>query len=298
MIRRTFQWLLLLLVFTGPLMAERWRIASYNVRNYLEMGRRVDGYWKEDYPKPESERTALRQVIRDVAPDILALQEMGSALHLAELQSDLRREGLDYPFAALAEAADEHRHLALLSRIEPLSWTVHDGLDFNYFEEREVVKRGLLEAVFEHEGFRWHLFVVHLKSRYEDRSEDPLSATRREREARTIRDFLRERFPDPQEARYLVIGDFNDHPDSGPVRRFLEVSGQDLAYLVDAADSRGETWTFNYRRRDLYERVDFAVASPGLYRRIPGRRGYLADRYPQSRAASDHRLLWLELNLR
>ena len=71
------------------------RVATYNVRNYLMTDRLVPGklgdklIWRKNYPKPEIEKTALRRIIAKVDPDILALQEMGGAPYLKELQRDL-----------------------------------------------------------------------------------------------------------------------------------------------------------------------------------------------------------------
>lgn len=294
---RQFILALPILVAASSLSGERIRVATYNVRNYLEMGRRVEGFWKEDYPKPADELAAVREVIRFANPDILALQEIGTAAHLAELQAELKAEGLDLPFAYLGAQAGEPRQLAVLSRIAAASWTFHEHLEFRYREGRERVKRGLLELTFTQGKRTWRLFVVHLKSRYTEHDDDPLGAVRREREAREIRNYLRDSWPLEQMPLHLIVGDFNDHRDSAAVRRFLEVNDTRLAELVPTYDSRGEAWTFHYARRDLYERVDFILASPALFRRVLHRRGGIADPVPASLIGSDHRLIWVDLNL-
>ncbi len=288
-----FLWLIL----CPSLSAETVRVATFNVRNYLNTDRSVEGYWRRDYPKPESEKQALREIIRRIAPDVLALQEMGGAEFLAELQSDLRAEGLDYTYAELLSGPDEDRHLALLSRIPPRQVLSHDQITFRYFDEELPVKRGLQEAVFETDGQRWRLFNIHLKSRWTDRKDDPNSAKRRVGEAQAIRDFIRSRLP-PGEAtsRYLVAGDFNDARDSSAVRRFLTVSDTDLTHLVECTDSRGEAWTFHYKKRDLYERVDFILTSPPMLPFVRGGGGNIVDILPESKVASDHRMVYVDLD--
>ena len=114
---------LLLVLLTGRLAAEL-RVATYNVRNYLMTNRQVfkapgaKPVWRENYPKPENEKSALRNIIAKVDPDILALQEMGAEPYLKEFQRDMKRlNGVDYPHTALMIGADEDRHVAVLSKI-------------------------------------------------------------------------------------------------------------------------------------------------------------------------------------
>src|SRR5438552_2740429 len=59
-------------------------VATYNVENYTIADRMVEGVYRQAYPKPEKEKAALRHVISDIAPDILALCEMGKPEFLAE----------------------------------------------------------------------------------------------------------------------------------------------------------------------------------------------------------------------
>ena len=92
-------------------------------------------------------------------------------------------------------AADADRHLAILSRRPLKAVTTHTDLQFTYFGAKETVKRGLLEATFETATGEFTLFVVHLKSRFTDRPDDPMSAIRRAGEATAIRDRVLKRFP-------------------------------------------------------------------------------------------------------
>ena len=136
-------------------------------------------------------------MIRALDADVLALQEMGPAGYLEELRRDLRAEGVDYPHAALAEAADADRHVAVLSRIPFSRVQTHAGLDFRYFGGRAKVKRGLLEVDLAVAGGELTLFVVHLRSRFTERADDPGAALFRAGEAEAVRDLVLRRFPDP-----------------------------------------------------------------------------------------------------
>jgi endonuclease/exonuclease/phosphatase family metal-dependent hydrolase len=271
------------------------RVATVNLRNYLLMDRHLEGAYRRDYPKPEAEKKALRTVLHEVGADILAMQEMGDEPFLRELQRDLAAEGLEYPHRVWMRSDDPLRHLAVLSRMLPDAVLKHDQLDFPYVGGRLHLKRGLLELRFGAKtGEPWVLYVVHLKSRLTDHPEDPGSGLRRTREAQAVRDFLRHSEDPQRPSAYLLAGDFNDRPNSPPLRRFLSVSGESLATLVPATDSRGEVWTYYNENAGVYERIDYFIASPEMFPRIHQGRAHIVD-HPQMKQASDHRLLFLDL---
>ncbi len=288
-------WWLVLLFAVEPLTggerpAAGLRIATYNVRNYTAADRMVRDVYRPEYPKPESEKTALRAVIEALDADVLALQEMGGEPYLRELQRDLRSEGVDYPTAVFMRANDSERGLAVLSRV-PLAQVVrHADLDFPYLHGRESVRRGMLEVRLPAPGGEVSLFVVHLKSRYTERDDDPDSVIRRGAEATAARNRVWERFPSPTEptARFAIVGDFNDGPRSRAVRAFASRGESALSALLPAADSRGETWTYFYAREDVYSRVDHVMVSAALAAEIAGGAATIYDG-PGTAEASDHR---------
>lgn len=271
-------------------------VATYNVENYVAADRRVDNVYREAYPKPEAAKTALRNVIRALDADVLALQEMGPAAYLAELQRDLRAEGIDYPYVALAEAADTERHLAVLSRIPFCRMQVHADLDFRFFGGRARVKRGLLEAAVAVDGTEVTLFLVHLRSRFTERPDDPNAAIFRAGEAMAIRDFVLGRFPDPAAARFVVMGDCNDTRNSKPLRLLTRRGGTTIATLTKAADRNGESWTYCYKKEDTYSRVDYILVSPALVSAVPEGAARVYDG-PGVGDASDHRPVVVRLEL-
>jgi endonuclease/exonuclease/phosphatase family metal-dependent hydrolase len=271
-------------------------VATYNVENYVAADRRVDDVYRQGYPKPETEKAALRAVIRALDADVLALQEMGPAGYLEELRRDLRAEGLDYPHVALAEAVDTDRHVAVLSRIPFCRVQTHADLGFRYFNGQARVKRGLLEVVVAVDGQELTLFAVHLRSRFTERPDDLNAGIFRAGEAATIRDFVLRRFPDPAAARYVILGDCNDTRGSKPLRLLTRRGGTTIAIFAPAADPNGENWTYCYRKEDTYSRVDYVLVSPGLASAVPegGARVYNG---PGVREASDHRPVVVRLEL-
>ncbi len=277
--------------------AETLTVATYNVENYTLADRMVDGVYRKAYPKPEAEKTALRAVIRSLNADVVALQEIGGEAFLKELQRDLLHEGTDYPYAEVLDAADVDRHVAVLSR-RPFATVVrHTDLTFKYFDGTEAVKRGLLELHLETEAGDVTLFVVHLKSRYTDRKDDPESALQRAGEATVVRDRVLKIFPEPAQAKFLIVGDFNDTRTSRPVRAMLERGKTKIAEWVPSEDSRGERWTHWFKRDDSYTRVDHMLVSPMILHMVRGQAGRICD-VSETGTASDHRPLVVVLDLK
>lgn len=280
--------------FPGPALGgETIRIATYNLQNYLVMDRVIDGQWRPSYPKPEVEKRALREVIASVKPDILALQEIGPEPFLWELQRDLKAEGIDYPHACLLQALDEERHLAVLSRLPFAEVRPHTELDFPYFNESQRIRRGLLEVAFETGDESWSLFVLHLKSKWTERPDDPLAELKRTGEATAARDAILAAHHPEEGALYVIAGDLNDTRDTPPVRRFLQRGEVTVSEMIPAEDSRGHAWTQHWQRQNVYSRVDYLLVSPAMMEKVIDRKGHIYDG-PGCDTASDHRLVWAD----
>ncbi len=289
---------LMLAVFSlvAAVLAQALTVATYNVENYTVADRMVDGVYRPAYPKPEKEKAALRQVIAGIAPDILAVEEMGPQPFLDEFQRELKLAGQDFPHTALLQAADPDRHVAVLSKVPFKQVRRHAGVATTYLGRRDVVKRGVLEIVFATNEGDFSLFVIHLKSRRTERPDDPESAIQRQLEAEAVRDLVRSRHPDPARAKYIVCGDWNDTRGSKAVRMLQKRGDTELGFLVPATDSRGETWTHYYRREDTYSRIDYLLVSAALRPFVKDGRATIWDGAGTTEA-SDHRAVFLQLNL-
>lgn len=275
---------------------ETLTIATYNLENYGLANRVTQAGYREGYPKPEPEKRALRAVVRQLGADVLVVQEVGGEAYLEELRRDLRAEGCDYPHAALAAAADAERHVAVLSKRPLREVVTHTDLRFRYFGGMETVKRGLLEATIATADGDVTLFAVHLKSRYTDRPDDPMSTARRSGEAVAVRDRILQRFPEPRTARFLVLGDCNDTRTARPLVALQKRGKTEIARVLPAADSRGETWTHAFRKEDSYSRVDYILVSPALAAAVQGGRAKIHDG-DGVREASDHRPVYVVLTV-
>jgi len=288
--------ILILFLLAPSVFARPLTIATYNIENYLVTDRMVEGVYHQAYPKPEVEKAALRQVIGEISPDILAVEEMGTQPFLDEFQRDLKRAGQNFPFAALLEAADPDRHVAVLSKVPFKEVRRHAKLETSYFGHKQLVKRGALEVVFATDAGDFSLFVVHLKSRYTERNDDPESAIQRAQEAEAVRDLVLSRYPDPTKGRFIICGDWNDTRGTRPVRALQKRGALSLGDLLPATDSHGETWTHFWRREETYSRIDYLLVSPALKSLVVGGQARIGDG-PGVGQASDHRPLVMKLNI-
>lgn len=277
--------------------AERLTVATYNLENYVVTDRMVEGIYHKEYPKPEAEKDALRTVIRSLNADVIVFQEMGPLPYLKELQRDLGQEGCVYPNAELLEGEDTDRHVAVFSKRPFTRVTKHTDLEFGYFGKTEHVKRGLLEVRLQVGGTELSLFTVHLKSRFTDRSDDPMSALRRAGEAGAVRSRILALYPDPDSAHFLILGDFNDVPRSRPVVALSHKGKTVISEPLPAADSRGEVWTHCYHKEESYSRIDYILVSPGLKEAVVDGHARIADG-PETFIASDHRPVVATLELK
>jgi len=262
-------------------------LATYNLENYGPADRRTEAGFQPEYPKPESEKAALRRVIAALHAEILAVQEIGSTGHLDELQRDLRSEGVDYPYSVMAEAEDHRRHTALLSR-RPFKAVRR---------QVENVKRGLLEAEIGTPQGDIALFVVHLKSHVTEQPNDPGGALRRVAEAAAVRDCIVREFPDPERARFVILGDCNDGSRSRALVRLERKGARAVAWRLPAADGRGEVWTEFWSGGDLYSQLDHILVSLALRPHVVSGRAHIYDG-PGVAEASDHRPVWAEIDVR
>src|SRR5262245_1107974 len=103
------KWILAWLLVSARLIAGTLTVATYNLEFY------VDAPALGTPPKSVEGRSLIRESIRRMNPDLLALQEVGSTNALVELVTSLRAEKMDFPFAEYVKGPDTNLHLAFLS---------------------------------------------------------------------------------------------------------------------------------------------------------------------------------------
>src|SRR5436190_298964 len=91
--------------------AETFRVAAYNVENYLDHTTASRREVKSDAAKAK-----VRESILAMKPDVIAFEEMGDLSALLELRDALKKDDLDLPHYEHITGWDTNIHVAVLSR--------------------------------------------------------------------------------------------------------------------------------------------------------------------------------------
>ncbi|MGC9452806.1 MAG: endonuclease/exonuclease/phosphatase family protein [Oceanipulchritudo sp.] len=266
-----------------------FRLASWNLQNYLSGNRFEEGSFRLEYPMPEKRKARIRQLLHQARPDILFLQEIGSAAHLKELQMDLAAGGLSYPYARFSASPEARSGLAFLSMIPPAEVLFHDPLPLDpHGAPGNVLPRGIQEVRFLIGGNPLRLFHVHLKSRYSADPADPESLRLRAAGLAALHHFLSlHLLADPSSA-FALVGDLNT-PFSSPLLRPLRAQWIPIA----SADADHAPWTYLHRASGSREVLDgFWIP---IIRPSPLRPSLIL---PTRNPPSDHRLVLASLFLK
>ena len=273
---------------------ERFRVASYNVEGYLEAS--VPG---RPAKSPES-KAQIRESIRALKPDVLALQEIGNLAALLELQASLKADGLDLPQWDFVSGSDTNIHVAVLSRFDFIARHPYTNLSFLLGTRRYHVSRGFSETVLRvSTNYSFTLIAAHLKSRraIPQAEESEL----RLEEAKLLRGIIDLHLKTNPEDNLVVLGDLNDTRDSAPIKAII---GRGRTKLLDTRPTerevqpnlqppqRGElrtvSWTHYYSKEDTYSRIDYILLSPGMAREWSAS-GTFVLAQPNWGTGSDHR---------
>jgi endonuclease/exonuclease/phosphatase family metal-dependent hydrolase len=274
---------------------EIFRVATYNVDNYLDQPTRGRPHLKSAQAKAK-----VCEIIRGLDPDVIALEEMGSTNALLELRASLKSQGLDFPYWEHVAGEDPNVHLAVLSKFRILARRPHTNDEFLLDGRCVRVSRGFAELEIQSaSGFTFTFIAAHLKSRLPDAGFDPNEE--RFEEAKILRQIIDEHFKADPNARLVVLGDFNDLKDSESLR---EVIGRGRFKLTDTRpaerngdnapaeppyyEPRNVTWTYFYGKDDTYSRIDYILLSPAMARNWLKNQTY-ASSVSNWGVASDHR---------
>jgi endonuclease/exonuclease/phosphatase family metal-dependent hydrolase len=261
-----------LVLLTGsPTRAETFRVATYNVENYLDQDT-----GSRDAKSPEA-KAKVRDNILALMPDVLALQEMGAPSALRELQASLKAQGLDLPHAEWVAAWDTNIHVAVLSRFPFSQQTPHTNEVYLLSGRRLNVSRGFAEVeVRVNRDYTFTLFTAHLKSKRQVGMAD--EAEMRLEEAKVLRRLVDERLAQRPDANLIVCGDFNDFYNAPPVKTLVGRGSTALRDIRPAERNgddqpnpknpgwfpRNVTWTHHYGAEDTYSRLDYILVSRGM----------------------------------
>jgi len=271
-----------------------FRIASYNLENYITMPRWIDGKLRAKAGKPESERDAVVRMIGTIRPDVLGLEEMGEPGQFSDLQRRLRKAGLDFPYSKYLQAADTSRHVALLSRTPIVEHHSQNNLPLRVNGVTLHSPRGILDVTVEPvQGERIRILCIHLKAKLEVAEYDQTDLRLAESEylRRYVRDILR---TDPS-ARLVLMGDFNDTKNEKAIWQIMgNPEWPDSLKTLPLTDDRGEFWTEFWSYADVYSRIDYMMVSKKLEEEVDfGQSGIARPSFWSE--ASDHCPIYLTL---
>ena len=283
---------------------ETFRVATYNVENYLDQPTE-----SRHVVKSAEARAKIRESIKAMNPDVLALEEMGSTNALMELRASLKADGQDFPFWEHVSSFDTNIHVAVLSKLPIVARRPHTNEYFLLDGKRFQVKRGFAELDIQAAtNFTFTLFAAHLKSHLVTTDAD--EAEERLGEAKVLRGIIDERFKANPNAKLIVLGDLNDTKDSDSTK---EIIGRGKFKLTDTrpAERNGDagsaenfyheprniTWTYFYGADDTYSRVDYILLSPSMSRDWVTNETY-APTIPNWGLGSDHRPIVATFNIR
>ena len=275
--------------------AEGFRVATYNVENYLD----VPTYTRPRVKSPEA-RAKVRESIHAMNPDVLGLEEMGTTNALLELRAALKAEGLDYPYWEQVSGFDTNIHVAILSKLPIVARRPHTNETFVLDGRSFAVSRGFAEVDLRvGTNFTFTLIAAHLKSKRPVPDAD--EAEERLGEAKVLRGIIDERLHADPDRPLIVLGDLNDVKDAASTRALM---GRGKYRLVDTrpAERNGDTapgtsarvepreitWTEYFAKEDSYSRIDYILLSKAMAEHWVPQETYVVA-LPNWGVGSDHR---------
>ena len=128
-------------------------VMTFNLNQYALVSRDGDPDTLE--PKPREEAAAIIEAIRQAAPDVLAVQEMGDPAAWAEFKYSLRNAGLDYGHEEYLRRGKHELNIAVLSRFPIVEKNSHTDDTYTIGPAQFPVLRGFIDIVIEvNPGYR------------------------------------------------------------------------------------------------------------------------------------------------
>ncbi len=195
---------------------------------------------------------------------------------------------LGMPHTELVEGADKERHLALISRIKPSKVICLTDLKYTLKDIELPVKRGFIDAVFEIDGYSFHLIGAHLQERV--KVENLNQTDMRRYEGRLLRAHVNEIFRKEKNPNFLIAGNLNDTCGMSTIKEIYNRRFDIPKRLFDARpiDGMRTSWTYWNPDTDDYERIDYFLASSQLVPEIVRKDSFILENH-EWRALSGHR---------
>ncbi|MSU59918.1 MAG: hypothetical protein EXS35_17415 [Pedosphaera sp.] len=289
----------LLAAVTLSTAAETFRVAAYNVENYLDQVTESRHETKSDAAKAK-----VRESILAMKPDVIAFEEMGALSALLELRDSLKKAGLDLPHYEHITGWDTNIHLSVLSKFSIVARRSHTNDSFLLGGKRFNVGRGFTEVDLKvNDHYTFTLLGAHLKSKRTVPGAD--EADLRLEEAKLLREKVDALLAAKPDANLVVLGDFNDGYNSKSTKAVVGPRGKKQLVDTRPAERNGDNqphptnprysprniaWTHYYGAEDSYSRIDYILVSPGMAKELVKDETYIPT-IPNWGVGSDHRPL-------
>ncbi|MFW5681559.1 MAG: endonuclease/exonuclease/phosphatase family protein [Phycisphaeraceae bacterium] len=265
MIQHRYHLCLVLLVALLPAVAlqaqdDRLRLVAYNMENFFDVF--DDPYTADDSTevKPRDEIESIAAVLRELDADVVAISEVENRGVLQAVVNEFLGD-MGYRHVAVNPTNDGRGiNLGVISR-HPI-----DAITSYRFRELELpgeertwrFARDLLRVTIELPGEKkLEVFTVHFKSK-RDSAGDPDSAKWRLAEATETAEIVGNVMKLHPDRWVALAGDFNDTPDSPPIRALT----QDL--LIDAHAKLRPDKRITYLREPYRSTIDYILVNPPM----------------------------------
>lgn len=246
------------------------------------------------------------QVIKDVNADVLAVVEAEDRIALKRFNDQLLKAvGAMYDCIMLIDGNDDRGiDVGLMTRSEIDIGGVVSHVD-DSVDGRRIFSRDCPEFTIRAGNKSLLVIVNHFKSKgFGSQAE---SNAKRKAQAARVREIyeLRKR----KIKSIVVVGDFNDTPDSDPLRPLL-AEGSDLRDISEHEKFVGDGRVGTHGNGTKSSKIDYLLLSPALFKRVTGggvwrkgvwggKNGTLFPHYDEmtspTHAASDHAALWADI---
>jgi len=184
--------------------ARTFKIVSYNLENLFDLTRDGTEYpeyipntgygWTKDIANIKY--TNMARVIKDLAGDVVALQEVESKKALINLRNRLRDFSVDYPYLEIADNKATVVNCAVLSKFPIVEKKEIEVDDIN-----NEIARNILKIMLDIDGNHIILLINHWKSKRGPESMRIVYAKRLRQEIEKLK----------EGADFILIGDFNSN---------------------------------------------------------------------------------------
>lgn len=241
------------------------RIATYNIENFFDQF--DDPYTTDETSKPKQDAAieAVAANIRKLNADFVAFQEVENT---GVLQAMVKKhlDDMGYTVVHIDQGNGTRGiNVGLISRKPIVTVTSHRYRDLHLPAQDKTWRfaRDLLEVVVQVTPSRKMTFyLVHLKSKLSEPG-DPKAANWRLAEATAASEIIAAKLKADPSAEIVMLGDFNDTPDSPTLSVLLDASNGH-AGLIDPHAKLPASARVSYLKEPYRSNIDYILMSPNL----------------------------------